>query len=540
MRRSRRYRPLALLTTLSIILSALAVFGTASAARAQDATPPAGEPVVGGTFRMAISEEPDQLDPARTIELLAADIMLGIYDSLIYIGDDGLPHPWVAESWTIAPDGKVITFKIRQGIMFHDGTPLDAAAVKASFDRILDPAMAAPYKSFLGTLTTVDAPDATTAVFNFTEPYAPFFTNGGTIGIVSPAGVQQFGDDFGHNPVGSGPFKFASWEPGSKIVLERNPDYVNYREDDTNKGPAYVDALEYNVIPEAATQTAAFEAAELDLLDVPAEDVERLSQEPTVNIVSLETSSNLNFIEFANKPPFNNENFRKAIAHAIDPAAVVELAYQGYATPNQCPLPIGNAAYDAALCAEFGYTYDLELAKQMLAAAGWTDTNGNGIVEVDGQDLAVTLWSYAPYPVQQKSIEVMQADLNKIGLQAEIQTIEFGAMQPMLESGEIGMDYMRWTFSDQSILSAMFKTPGWSKQTSDPELDKLLAVADTTVDPTARLVATHAAMTYILNHAIIVPVASDWLQVAVQEYVQNYHWDALNNERLNDVWMTQS
>jgi ABC-type transport system substrate-binding protein len=134
----------------------------------------------------------------------------------------------------------------------------------------------------------------------------------------------------------------------------------------------------------------------------------------------------------------------------------------------------------------------------------------------------------------------MQADLNEIGLKADIQTIEFGAMQPMLESGEIGMDYMRWTFSDQSILSALFKSPGWTKQTSDPELDKLLAVADTTVDPTARLGASHAAMTYVLNHAIIVPVASDWIQVAVQEYVQNYHWDALNNERLNDVWMTTS
>ena len=206
MRGSKRYRPLALLTILSMIVSALAVFGATAAVTAQDATAPAGEPVSGGTFRMAISEEPDQLDPARTIELLASDIMQGIYDALVYIGDDGLPHPWVAESWTIAPDGKVITFKIRQGIKFHDGTTLDAAAVKASYDRILDPAMAAPYKSFLGTLTTVDAPDATTAVFNFSEPYAPFFTNGGTIGIVSPAGVAQFGDDFGHNPAGAGPF----------------------------------------------------------------------------------------------------------------------------------------------------------------------------------------------------------------------------------------------------------------------------------------------------------------------------------------------
>ncbi len=283
--------------------------------------------------------------------------------------------------------------------------------------------MAAPYKSFLGTLEKVDAPDASTAVFTFTEPYAPFFTNGGTIGIVSPAGVEQFGDDFGHHPVGSGPFMFDAWEPGSKLRFVRNPDYVNYREDDTNKGPAYVDALEYNVISEAATQTAAFEAGELDLLSVPREDVARLAELPDVEIVSLEESNNINFVEFANRPPFNNPLFRKAIAHSIDRDAIAEIAYLGNATPNQCPIPIGNAAYNAALCAEHGYPYDLEKAKQMLAEAGWTDTNGNGIVEMDGKDLEVTLWSYAPYPVQQKSIEIMQADLNKIGLKADIQTI---------------------------------------------------------------------------------------------------------------------
>ena len=532
---SKFFRQIAVLATLSLVFSGTAIFGGTAAARLQDAE----TPVQGGSLRMAISEEPDQLDPARTIELLAAEIMLNVYEQLVYIGADGLPQPWVAESWTIAPDGKVITFKIRQGIKFHDGTPLDAAAVKSSYDRILDPAMAAPYKSFVGTLEKVDAPDATTAIFSFTAPYAPFFNTGATIGIVSPAGVNQWGDDFGHNPVGSGPFKFKSWESGSQIVLERNPDYVNYRADDTNKGPAYVDELVYNVIPEAATQTAAFEAGELDILSVPREDVARLSEDPNITIVSLEKSNNINFIEFANKPPFNNPGFRKAIAHSIDAESIAQIAYLGNATPNQCPMPIGLAGYDAELCATHGYTYDLEKAKQALAEGGFTDTNGNGIVEMDGKDLEVTLWSYAPYPVQQKTIELVQADLNKIGLKADIRTVEFGAMQPMLESGEIGFDYMRWTFNDQSILSALFKSPGWVKQTSDPELDKLLEVADTTVDPVKRLDATRAAMTYVLQNAIIAPVVSDWIQTGTRANVHNYHWDAQVNERLNDVWLSE-
>jgi peptide/nickel transport system substrate-binding protein len=266
---------LALLITTSAGLT-LGSLTPLAAARSQGE----GEPVQGGVLRLSLGEDPDQLDPARTIELTASQVMEVVYDRLVYIDDEGLPQPWIAESWEISDDGKVITFKIREGMKFHDGTDVDANAVKFSYDRILDPEMAAPYKSFVETLESVDAPDATTAVFNFSEPYAPFFTNSTIIGIVSPAAVEQFGDDFGHNPVGSGPFMFKEWQPGTKIVFERFPDYVNPREDDTNKGPAYVDSIEYNIIGEAATRTAAFESQELDLLDIEFEDVERFSQTP--------------------------------------------------------------------------------------------------------------------------------------------------------------------------------------------------------------------------------------------------------------------
>jgi peptide/nickel transport system substrate-binding protein len=495
-------------------------------------------PVSGGTFRTAISEEPDQLDPASTNQLLASNIMNNIYDRLVYIGDDGLPKPWVAESWTISEDNLTITFKIREGIKFHDGTDLDAEAVKFNFDRILDPATAAPTKAFLGSLTSVEAPDATTAVFEFASPYAPFFTNLLSFGIVSPTAVEASGENFGHNPVGSGPFMFGSWDTGSSITLKKNPDYVNYREDDLNKGPAYVDEIVYNVISEASTQTAAFEAGELDKIDAPREDVARLAATEGISIVSLEESNNLNFIEFSANEPYSNEAFRKAVSYAIDRESIAEVAYLGNATPNQCPIPIGSAAYDAELCAQYGYAYDLEKAKQALADGGFVDSDGDGIVEFNGENVIVTLWSYSPYPVQSKTIQLVQADLNQIGLQVEVQTIEFGAMQPMLESGEIGFDYMRWTYNDQSILSALFKSPGWTGQSNDPELDKLLEVADTTVDPEARIEATHDVMIYILEHALIAPVVSDWVQAAVRDNVHDYHWDALNTERLIDVWIS--
>src|SRR5581483_8522125 len=157
------------------------------------------EPVKGGVLHLALGEEPDQLDPARTISLTSSQVMEGVYDRLVYIDDKGLPQPSIAESWTVSPDGKTITFKIRQGIKFQDGTTLDAPAVKFNYDRILDPKMAAPYKTFVGTLTSVDAPDATTAVFHFSAPYAPFFTNSTIIGIASPTAIKKYGDNFGHH-----------------------------------------------------------------------------------------------------------------------------------------------------------------------------------------------------------------------------------------------------------------------------------------------------------------------------------------------------
>ena len=526
------FRLAAVIATLSLSVGLL---GSAPAPRAaaQD------QPVQGGTLRMTLGEEPDQLDPARTIELTANYVLGHICDQLVYFDADGLPKPWVAESWEISPDNLTITFKIRQGIKFHDGTALDAPAIKFGYDRLMDPAMAAPQLSFLGPIKAVEAPDATTLVFTYNEPYAPFFNNAATISIVSPAGVEQFGDDFGHNPVCSGPFKFREWESGTRIVLERNPDYVNYREDDANKGAPYVDEVDFNIISEAATRTAAFESGEIDILGVPIADVARLSEMPGVSIIAQENGHNINFIEFSNRPPFDNEHFRKAIAYAVDRDAIVEIAYLGRATPNQCPVPVGDAAYDAQLCAEHGYVYDLEKAKQELAAGGFVDSNGNGIVELNGEDIEVTLWSYSGFDVQDKTIELIQPDLREIGLNVEIQTIDFGALQPMLEAGETGMDYMRWTFYDQSILSQIFKTPGWTGQTSDPELDKLLAVADSTLDPEARIEASHAAMTYVLDHCLIVPINTDWFQSAVHEHVHGYRWDAFDNERLIDVWLSE-
>ncbi|MDQ3695248.1 MAG: ABC transporter substrate-binding protein [Chloroflexota bacterium] len=517
-----------------VVVSSVAAAGVGPRLRAlaQDQ-----EPVPGGTLRLAISEEPDFLDPARTILLLSSNLLNHIHDRLVYIDADGSPQPWLAESWEVSEDGRTITFQIREGVMFTDGTPVDAAAIKANFDRHLDPEVASPRLANLGPLESAEAPDATTLVLNFSEPFAPIFTVLSGLYIYSPTAQETLGDEYGRNPVGSGPFMLSAWDAGTRLLLERNPDYVNHRADDSNSGAAYLDAIEFFVIPESSTQTAAFETGELDLLNPEREEMARVAELPDIEIVSLEQSFNLNFIEFSNFAPYNLEAFRRAVSYAINREQLVDLAYFGNATVHQCPIPIGNAAWDEALCAEYGTSYDPELARQTLADAGWTDEDGDGYVEIDGSADPVVLSTYGPFPVQARSVELMQGDLDAVGIRTEIQVLETPALLAGIESGEIGMDYMRWTYSDQLILSLLFKTPGWTQQLSDADLDALLQVSETTLDPEARIEATRAAMQYILEQNYIVPINSDWVQVAVRANVQNYHWDALATERLIDAWI---
>ena len=516
------------------VVSSVAATGMVPTVRAsaQD-----GEPVSGGTLRYPLTEDADFLDPARTILLTSANVMNHIYDRMVYIDADGLPQPWLAESWDVSEDSRTLTFQIREGVMFTDGTPVDAAAIKANFDRHLDPEVASPRLANMGPLESVDAPDATTLVMNYGEPFAPIFTVLAGLYIYSPTAQEELGDDFGRNPVGSGPFMLTAWEVGTRILLERNPDYVNYRGDDSNSGPAYLDAIEYLIIPEVATQTAAFETGELDVLTPADEDLARVSELPDVELVSLQDSFNLNFIEFSDFAPYDLPEFRRAVSYAINRQQIVDLAYFGNATVNQCPMPIGIAAWDEALCAEYGTTYDPDMARQVLADAGWTDEDGDGFVEIDGSADPVVLYTYGPFPVQVRSIELMQGDLNAVGIRTEIQVLEIPALLAGIESGDFGMDYMRWTYSDQLILSLLFKTPGWTNQMSDPELDELLVVSETTLDPEARIEATRAAMQYLLENHIIVPINSDWVVTAVRGNVENFHWDALATERLIDTWL---
>jgi peptide/nickel transport system substrate-binding protein len=537
-----------LLVTLLLSLLVACAPAAAPTTGAERAPAVAGEPQTGGFIMAANIEDPDSLDPHKTIMATASTIQSWIYDTLFYIGEDGLPKGLLAESWTVSEDSKTLTVVLREGRMFHDGTPVDAAAVEFTFNRMLDPATASPAKDQAGPLVAVTALDEKTVAFEFSEPYAPFYFAASTsyFGIISPTAVETLGDDFARQPVGSGPFMFQEWKAGQEITIVRNPDYVNVREDRENKGAPYVDGIIFKNIPEVGTRIAALETGEINVLGLSRESVPRFQDDPEFQIISAEETASINFVEFNyGRAPFDDPQFRRAFGLAIDKEAIQIGAYGGFGTLNYNPYPNGNPGYDPAIGEAYGMPYDPEAAQALLDELGWRDEDGDGTREAhgvtgveDGAPADWTCWTY-PFEIKQRECEIIQANMADIGIKISVKLTDFGTMSAEMPKGDFDFDVMRWTWNEPVILSLLFKCPGWKELFCDETLDEMLIAAETEMDPVTRIEMVKEIQQYVLEQAIIIPFVTDWYITASTNDVQGLRYDATFGLTYDDVWLSQ-
>src|SRR5215813_13143677 len=231
------------------------------------------------TLVVGLVAEPVALDPAQVTDLNSNRVGRRIVETLVAFADESTQIvPGLAESWTISKDGLSYTFKLRKGISFHDGTPFNAAAVKFSIERQINPEHPAnklgkyPFANYnFGNVKAVEAVDQSTVEFVLKEPRASFLTilTGAASSIVSPTAVKKFGADYALQPIGTGPFKYASWDRGQRVVLEKNPTYWRY--------PVKVDRVVYRPIVEGQARLTELLTGSLDLIvDVPPDFVSQL------------------------------------------------------------------------------------------------------------------------------------------------------------------------------------------------------------------------------------------------------------------------
>lgn len=450
-----------------------------AAAQTRESTPESSsDRPRGGSVTLAQVSIPATFDPHLTLDFSAICIYNNIFDTLVGIGADRQIEGILAESWDISEDETEYTFRLREGIRFHDGSEFNADAVKFSYDRVLSPETNSPGAARLVALKETIVIDPLTVKLVLHEPYAPFLTYlsasyyGGA--IVPPGAVQEMGDDFGFHPIGTGPWKFKEYVSGERVIMERNDEYRNVRSYVENTGAPYLDELAVAFIPSNETTVLAFETGEIQVMSIPSSEVSHFQENPDYEVVISPASTAITFLEFAMEPiepgtfgawwkaPFDDLRVRQAVALALDIDGVVENVLYGLATRLYGSMESGLFAYRPDI-EEFGYHFDPEQAKALLDGAGWIDTDGDGVREKDGERFDVLLWTKAEDPLP-KIAQFFQNQLGQVGIAVSIEVLDTAAFIASVVDGPANLsltgrgspdpDYMRALIdSDQNLFT---------------------------------------------------------------------------------------
>lgn len=508
-------------------------------------TPDDAEPQDGGEWIIGITELPDTLDPHKTGAAVTSTILRNCGDTLIAKSFDGEYVPYLAKDWTISDDGLVWTFHLRDDVVFQDGTPLDAEAVKFSFDRILDPETAAVTAGGnVGPMASTAAPDAYTFEFTLEEPFAPLLDNltSPTLSIVSPTAVQEMGDEFGRTPVLSGAYIVDEYRTGDRVVLKRNPDYAWAPEFLHQNGPAYIDSIVFQSIIEEAARVAAFEVGETQQTTLPAVDVERISSSGDSWIVRY-LRLGMVFLEFnVTKSPFDDIQVRKAFNHAVDKEQVMNAAVEQYGQTAHGFLSPSMFGYWDGI-KDYDYPYDPEQARTMLADAGWKDADGDGVLEKDGAKFEFTMLNL-PTDAWNRAAQVIQSQLKDIGVSMEIQQLEFATLLEEAKASKHQAEMMGYTYVDPDIAYLWFHSSNAGtglnmSHIKDPELDALIEKGRSTTDLEERAAVYEDLQRYIVDLALWVPLWIDEYYVAYSNSIQNAKFHEDGYTVYFDAWIKQ-
>ncbi|MDR7520398.1 MAG: ABC transporter substrate-binding protein [Armatimonadota bacterium] len=386
-----------------------------------------GAPAVqrGGRLTFALRGDAVTLDFLLSTSPEDRIIYRAVYDPLFEIDENLNVVPWLVERWDVSPDGKVYTFSLRRGVKFHDGTDLNAEAVKINFDRILNPANRSPLRADMASVQRVDVVDSHTVRVALSEPFAPFLSiltdrNGY---IVSPAAIERHGRDLSRNPVGTGPFQFVEWVKDDRITFRRNAAYWR-------RGEPFLDELVFRVVPDDTVRLTMLRTGQVDLADwVDPRDVRKVKASPHLAIYEVE-SFGFDMIRLnVSRPPFDNKLVRQAFAWAVDREALRTVAYRGTGSAAVGPIPPRMWAFDSALRA---YSYDPNRARALLQQAGLPG----------GVSFALQVRNV---PLDQTRAQLVQQQIAAAGLRASIQLVDIGTLLGNLRTGAFEASQSFWS-----------------------------------------------------------------------------------------------
>lgn len=465
-----------------------------------------------------------------------------VFENLVIRGEDGSYKPWVAESWEESEDGLTITFQIRDGITFHDGSVLDAEAVKWFFDRARDPEGEHGFSSSYAPITdiTVDAP--LTVTFHLSGPFAGFFGTiaGSFAGLICPSAYEEAGDDFGVSViVGSGPYKVDTFTTNDVMILSAYEDYAWAPEDVAeNIGPATLQTIEAKVLTESATAVATLEAGQIDILyGTSVQDYERLSAgdefrfetPPRYGGALLHMTMNMD------NEVFNDIEVRRAINHAIDKEGIAAAVFRNVAgIPAYGYLPPHFAAHYPNP-EEIGIAFDVDAANQILDDAGWTLEDDVRVK--DGSRMSYKLIA-GNTPELVAMVQVIQSNLKEIGIETEVVLNTSTTTLETASAGDFDFYVGRWGYSTPDVLNFFFPSDAANNRSNinDPVLDELLKTATLAPTPDELNAGFQKADEYLIEQAYWVPIVFETDLVAVRTSVEGFSFNQFGDRSFATDW----
>jgi peptide/nickel transport system substrate-binding protein len=433
------------------------------------------------TLVIAVPSDPANLEPGTNrAEPIGSEIILNVFDTLVAwkAPDFAALEGRLAESWTVTPDGREFTFRLRTGLKFHDGTDLDAEAVKFSLERTreINPFMKASFDPIAG--IAVVGPNEVKITLNKTMPVFLSLLAQPQSAIVSPTAAKRHGQAFNVNPVGTGPFRFVSYTADTNVVLAANPTYF--------RGAPKLQRIIYRVIPNAATRRLELENGGVDLLQqagqlaaVPAEELKAFANHPTIETL-VQPSQIIRQLEFNNSrkdTPVSDVRVRRAIAHAIDYDGLLAGVLAGSASRVYGAVPTNSWAFNPKI-RDLAPKYDPARARQILAEAG----HAPGSLKFTLYSFQGSLWGQVA--------TFIQANLAAVGIETTIQQTEFPAYRALHVAGrhEIALDGRQPWYNDPDAHvtigyhSPLADSAMTFRMPAEAELDKLVVDAQSAVD----------------------------------------------------------
>ncbi|WP_394553571.1 ABC transporter substrate-binding protein [Agromyces sp. MMS24-JH15] len=546
--------------TTTTVIAALAVVALMAGCSSDSSTPEEetpSEPVSGGVLVYDHDVEPFSFDPQANADMSNQIVAVNIFDTLLQHGNDGKFYPQLAETWEVSDDGLTYDFTLREDVTFHDGTPVDAAAIKANWDR---GSTGSTSGTVFGNIAQRGGTFTVTGPLSFqiklTAPYATTLDDlsfpGSAIiapAALTPAGLTALAS--GTGLIGSGPFKVVSYTKGSELVLERNAEYNWGPGSGDHQGPAYLDGIEIRFVPEAGNRVGALTSGQADaIIQVPTSSIASVKSDPDLQL-QVNDASGMPYVLELNQlagKPFSDPDVREAFRTGIDIDGLLEAVYSGtakraWSIVTEPSAPIGSSAQEDLTGA---FEYDQKAANKLLDKAGYTTKDSEGYRTKDGQRLSVTWLVRAPNIRDQRDVlaQGIQAEAKELGIEVVINPVDNATYFATLKANDYDLSDTSLTRADAYIVYAALSSKfvaanggyNWSN-TVDPEIDALLATQFTALDDQTRIDAFQEVQQIVNEQAALIPINVLQYRIGSASYVHGIGFQLGGFPLFYDSWI---